>query len=44
LEEILPPLGKGTTMDAADLILFLLSEKSRWITGTDIVIDGGYLA
>ena len=43
-EENLPPLGKGTTMDVADLVLFLLSNKSKWITGTDIIIDGGYLA
>jgi len=43
-EENLPPLGKGTTMDVANLALFLLSERSKWITGTDIIIDGGYLA
>ena len=43
-EELLSPLGKGTAMDVADLVLFLLSDKSKWITGTDIVIDGGYLA
>ena len=37
------PLGAGTTDDAAGLILFLLSEKARWITGANIVMDGGYL-
>ena len=42
--ENLPPLGKGTTTNVADLTLFLLSEQSKWITGTDIIIDGGYLA
>ena len=43
-DESLPPLGKGTTTDVANLTLFLLSEQSKWITGTDIIIDGGYLA
>lgn len=38
------PLGEGTIEDVVNLVLFLLSSKSRWITGTDIIIDGGYLA
>ncbi|MBQ9479084.1 MAG: SDR family oxidoreductase, partial [Selenomonadaceae bacterium] len=25
-------------------VLFLLSDGARWITGTDVVVDGGYLA
>ena len=35
------PLGKGTPEDVANLIVFLLSPLSRWITGQNIVIDGG---
>lgn len=38
------PLGIGTPEDVANLVLFLLSERSRWITGTNITIDGGYTA
>lgn len=35
------PLGYGIPMDVANLALFLLSDKSRWITGLNIPIDGG---
>jgi len=36
------PLGRpGTAAEIADLIAFLLSEKSGWITGETIAIDGG---
>ncbi|OKY84639.1 MAG: short-chain dehydrogenase [Bacteroidales bacterium 52_46] len=35
------PLGLGTTKDIADTVEFLLSEKSRWITGQQITVDGG---
>lgn len=36
------PLGRpGTPEEIADLIAFLLSEKSGWITGETIAIDGG---
>ena len=38
------PLGIGTPEDAAEAISFLLSEKSRWITGTELVVDGGFSA
>lgn len=31
----------GMPEDVANLIVFLLSNKSRWITAQDIVIDGG---
>lgn len=38
-------LGRfGQPEDISGMILFLLSERSSWITGTDIVIDGGVLA
>lgn len=38
------PLGFGTPDDIANACIFLLSPASRWITGTNLVVDGGYLA
>jgi NAD(P)-dependent dehydrogenase (short-subunit alcohol dehydrogenase family) len=38
------PLGFGTAEDIAYMATFLLSKKSRWITGSTITIDGGYTA
>jgi NAD(P)-dependent dehydrogenase (short-subunit alcohol dehydrogenase family) len=38
------PLGLGEPEDVARAIAFLLSPASRWITGTGLVVDGGYLA
>ena len=38
------PLGLGESDDIANGIAFLLSPRSRWITGTSLIIDGGYLA
>jgi NAD(P)-dependent dehydrogenase (short-subunit alcohol dehydrogenase family) len=35
------PLGLGTVNDVVKPILFLLSEDSKWITGSEMVIDGG---
>jgi NAD(P)-dependent dehydrogenase (short-subunit alcohol dehydrogenase family) len=35
------PLGMGTPDDAASILDFLISEKSRWITGQEFVVDGG---
>lgn len=37
------PLGLGSAEDIANAVVFLLSNKSRWVTGTQLVIDGGYL-
>lgn len=37
-------LGYGQPSDVANAVLFLLSDASRWITGTALTIDGGYLA
>ena len=35
------PLGIGSPADIAPMVDFLLSEHARWITGQQIVIDGG---
>ena len=34
-------LGEGLKTDIADMVDFLLSEKSRWVTGQEFVVDGG---
>lgn len=40
----LHPLGLGTPQDVANACVFLLSPAARWITGTTLIVDGGYLA
>lgn len=36
------PLGRfGTTDDVASVVHYLLKDESNWITGQDIVLDGG---
>lgn len=35
------PLGIGVPNDIADAVIFLLSERSRWITGQQVTVDGG---
>ena len=39
--KLLHPLGIGSVEDISNLLMFLLSEESKWITGSNIVIDGG---
>ncbi|MCK6648935.1 MAG: SDR family oxidoreductase [Bacteroidia bacterium] len=38
------PLGFGETIDIANTCIFLLSDASKWITGTNIIMDGGLTA
>lgn len=38
------PLGLGQPSDVANAIAFLLADTARWITGTTLVVDGGYTA
>jgi NAD(P)-dependent dehydrogenase (short-subunit alcohol dehydrogenase family) len=35
---------QGTPEEIADAALFLASEESRYMTGTDLLVDGGYNA
>lgn len=37
-------LGLGAPEQVTKVIMFLLSSASSWITGTDIIVDGGYLS
>ena len=34
----------GNPNDVAEVVLFLASDGARYITGADIVVDGGYTA
>ncbi len=36
------PLGLGKTTDISNVCIYLLSDASRWLTGQNIIIDGGY--
>ncbi len=38
------PLGLGEPIDVANMIAFLLSDAAKWVTGTDMIVDGGYTA
>ena len=38
------PLGTGTPEDVARTAAFLLAPQTKWITGIDLIIDGGYTA
>ena len=35
------PLGYGEAIQVANPIIFLLSEASSWITGQNLILDGG---
>ena len=38
------PLGPSTAIEVANVVSFLLSDATKTITGTSIVMDGGYTA
>lgn len=42
--EKMHPLGIGSVEDVSNACCFLLSDFSKWITGTAMVVDGGYSA
>jgi NAD(P)-dependent dehydrogenase (short-subunit alcohol dehydrogenase family) len=43
--EAVIPLGRlGQPDDLAGAMLFLASDESRWVTGSTVTVDGGYLA
>jgi NAD(P)-dependent dehydrogenase (short-subunit alcohol dehydrogenase family) len=42
--ELSYPLGPGDPEDVARAAAFLLAPQNKWITGTDLIIDGGYTA
>ena len=35
-------LGEGEKTDVSNMVEFLLSDKARWITGQEYIVDGGY--
>lgn len=37
------PLGIGESSDVANACVFLLSEKAKWITGSQLLLDGGLM-
>lgn len=37
-------LGLGKTTDIANACIYLISDASRWVTGTNIFVDGGFSA
>lgn len=40
-QEGLYPLGFGAPEDISEMALYLLSNKAKWITGSNFVLDGG---
>jgi NAD(P)-dependent dehydrogenase (short-subunit alcohol dehydrogenase family) len=43
--EALIPLGRlGRPDDLAGAVLFLAGDEARWVTGSTVTVDGGYLA
>ena len=42
--EKLHPLGVGDVSDVANACVYLLSDASKWVTGSNLIIDGGYTA
>jgi len=42
--ESMHPLGIGNVEDIANACIYLLSDASKWVTGTNLIVDGGYSA
>jgi NAD(P)-dependent dehydrogenase (short-subunit alcohol dehydrogenase family) len=40
-DEVRYPLGYGESEDVANAIIFFLSPASKWISGRDLIMDGG---
>src|SRR5690606_1026034 len=40
--QAIPMQRQGTPRECADLVLFLASDESSYITGAEIAIDGGF--
>lgn len=38
------PLGLGECSDISNACIYLISDASKWVTGQNIIIDGGYTA
>jgi len=44
-QNALIPLGRlGQPDDLVGAVLFLASDEPRWMTGSTVTVDGGYLA
>ena len=35
--------GKGKPQDVTGMVLFLLSDRAKWITAVDFIVDGGFM-
>lgn len=42
--ESLHPIGYGQPSDVANAVLFLAGDAARWVTGAELVTDGGATA
>ena len=40
--QLLYPLGYGNPVDVANAVIYLLASSGKWITGSSLVIDGGF--
>ena len=38
------PMGFGKPEDVANACIYLLSDASKWVTGSNLIVDGGYSA
>ena len=37
-------LGLGECSDISNACIYLLSDAARWVTGQNLIVDGGYTA